>query len=109
MPRRPRVQDGGTADRTRLTDAQLLALLRGLHAQYKAAYGSPRMDRELRRVRLPGEQDAGGAADARARPASAPQAPLQGDDRFEACAAGGGQRAGARLHRRRPIEPGPPI
>jgi putative transposase len=39
---------GGTPDRTRLTDTQLLALLRSLHAQYKAAYGSPRMYRELR-------------------------------------------------------------
>jgi putative transposase len=32
----------------RLTDAQLLALLRSVHTQYKAAYGSPRMYRELR-------------------------------------------------------------
>ena len=39
---------GGTPDRTRLTDAQLLALLRSMHAKYKAAYGSPRMYRELR-------------------------------------------------------------
>ena len=41
-------KSGGTPDRTRLTDAQLLMLLRGVHAQYKAAYGSPRMYRELR-------------------------------------------------------------
>jgi len=39
---------GGTPARTRLTDAQLLILLRSVHAQYKAAYGSPRMYRELR-------------------------------------------------------------
>ena len=39
---------GGTPERTRLTDAQLLMLLRNVHAQYKAAYGSPRMVRELR-------------------------------------------------------------
>ncbi len=39
---------GGIPDRTRLTDAQLLMLLRSVHAQYKAAYGSPRMYRELR-------------------------------------------------------------
>ena len=39
---------GGTPDRTRLTDGQLLMLLRSVHAQYKAAYGSPRMYRELR-------------------------------------------------------------
>lgn len=41
-------KSGGTPDRTRLTDAQLLMLLRSVHAQYKAAYGSPRMYRELR-------------------------------------------------------------
>jgi putative transposase len=39
---------GGAPDRTRLTDAQLLAVIRALHAQYKAAYGSPRMYLELR-------------------------------------------------------------
>lgn len=39
---------GGTPDRTRLTAAQLLTLLRSVHAKYKAAYGSPRMFRELR-------------------------------------------------------------
>jgi putative transposase len=32
----------------RLTDAQLLALMRAIHAQYKGAYGSPRMHDELR-------------------------------------------------------------
>lgn len=39
---------GGTPDRTRLTDAQMLALLRAIHAAFKGAYGSPRMVRELR-------------------------------------------------------------
>ena len=41
-------KQGGTRDRTRLTDAQLLAWIRALHAELKGAYGSPRMVRELR-------------------------------------------------------------
>lgn len=40
---------GGTPDRKHLTDAQLLALIRAIHAEVKRAYGSPRMTRELRR------------------------------------------------------------
>ena len=39
---------GGTPDRKRLTVAQLLALIRAIHAEVKRAYGSPRMTRELR-------------------------------------------------------------
>ncbi len=39
---------GGTPDRKRLTDSQLLALIRAIHAELKGAYGSPRMVRELR-------------------------------------------------------------
>ena len=39
---------GGTPHRKRLTDAQLLALLRAIHAELKGAYGSPRMLAELR-------------------------------------------------------------
>jgi transposase InsO family protein len=41
-------QCGGTPDRRGLTDAQLLALIRSIHAELKGAYGSPRMVRELR-------------------------------------------------------------
>jgi putative transposase len=40
---------GGTPDRKRLTDAQMLAVIRAIHAELKGAYGSPRMVRELRR------------------------------------------------------------
>lgn len=40
---------GGTQGRKRLTDAQLLALIRAIHADVKRAYGSPRMTQELRR------------------------------------------------------------
>jgi transposase InsO family protein len=39
---------GGTPDRKRLTDSQMLALIRAIHAELKGAYGSPRMVRELR-------------------------------------------------------------
>ncbi len=39
---------GGTPARKRLTDAQMLALIRAIHAELKGAYGSPRMLRELR-------------------------------------------------------------
>ena len=39
---------GGTPDRKRLTDAQMLALIQAIHSELKSAYGSPRMARELR-------------------------------------------------------------
>ena len=39
---------GGKPSRTRLTDIQMLALIRVIHAELKGAYGSPRMTRELR-------------------------------------------------------------
>ena len=39
---------GGKANRRRLTDAQLLALIRAIHEELKGAYGSPRMVLELR-------------------------------------------------------------
>lgn len=39
---------GGTANRKRLTDAQLLLLIQSIHAEVKGAYGSPRMAREIR-------------------------------------------------------------
>lgn len=39
---------GGKPDRRRLTDAQMLALIRAIHAEFKGSYGSPRMVRELR-------------------------------------------------------------
>jgi len=39
---------GGTPHRQRLTDAQLLVLIRTIHAELKGAYGSPRMLVELR-------------------------------------------------------------
>ena len=39
---------GGTPQRKRLTDVQLLALIRSVHAEVKGAYGSPRMTIEIR-------------------------------------------------------------
>jgi putative transposase len=39
---------GGTAQRKRLTDIQLLTLIRSVHAEVKGAYGSPRMTIEIR-------------------------------------------------------------
>jgi transposase InsO family protein len=39
---------GGKLGRKRLTDAQMLALIQTIHAEFKGSYGSPRMVRELR-------------------------------------------------------------
>ena len=39
---------GGKPDRKRLSESQMLALIRAIHAELKGAYGSPRMVRELR-------------------------------------------------------------
>jgi len=39
---------GGSAERKRLTDAQMPALIQAIHAELRGAYGSPRMVRELR-------------------------------------------------------------
>ncbi len=39
---------GGRPDRKRLTDSQMLALIRAIHTELRGAYGSPRMVRELR-------------------------------------------------------------
>ena len=38
---------GGSPDRKRLSDVQLLALIRSIHVEFRGAYGSPRMHREL--------------------------------------------------------------
>ena len=39
---------GGSPNRKRLSDAQMLTLIQSIHQQLKGAYGSPRMVRELR-------------------------------------------------------------
>ncbi len=41
-------KSGGRPDRQRLTDRQMLALIRSIHVELKGDYGSPRMTRELR-------------------------------------------------------------
>ena len=38
---------GGSPQRKRLTDTQMLALIRAIHRELKGSYGSPRMVREL--------------------------------------------------------------
>lgn len=48
---------GGTPDRKRLTDAQMLALIQAIHQELKGAYGSPRMVRELRERRFPASKE----------------------------------------------------
>jgi transposase InsO family protein len=50
-------KQGGTPDRTRLTDAQLLALIRAIHDALKGADGSPRMVRELRGRGVPASKE----------------------------------------------------
>jgi putative transposase len=48
---------GGTPDRKRLTDAQMLALIQAIHRELKGAYGSPRMVRELRGRGFPASKE----------------------------------------------------
>jgi putative transposase len=48
---------GGSPNRKHLTDAQLLAVIRSLHAELKGAYGSPRMLKEIRARGFPVGKD----------------------------------------------------
>ena len=48
---------GGSPNRQRLTDAQMLALIQAIHAELKGAYGSPRMVRELRGRGFPASKE----------------------------------------------------
>lgn len=48
---------GGSTTRTRLTDAQMLALIQAIDKELKGAYGSPRMVRELRDRRFPASKE----------------------------------------------------
>ncbi len=43
---------GGTPDRKRLTDCQMLALIRSIYKEFKGAYGAPRVVKELRSRRF---------------------------------------------------------
>ena len=44
---------GGVEDRKHLTDEQMLTIVESIHVEYKGAYGSPRMTRELRNRGVP--------------------------------------------------------
>jgi putative transposase len=48
---------GGTPDHKRLTEAQMLALIRAIHEELKGAYGSPRMVKELRGRGFPASKE----------------------------------------------------
>lgn len=48
---------GGRPDRKRLTDTQMVALLKAVHAELKGVYGSPRMVRELRGRGFPASKE----------------------------------------------------
>ena len=50
-------KQGGTPDRMRLTDAQMLGWIRAIHAALKGAYGSPSMVRELRGRGVPASKE----------------------------------------------------
>jgi putative transposase len=82
-------QGGGTPDRRGLTDAQLPALIRSIHAELKGAYGSPRMVHELRARGFSASTARVERPDAQARHPGAPQAPRHGHDRLQAQPAGG--------------------
>ena len=55
---------GGSPNRKRLTEEQLLALIQAIHKALKGAYGSPRMVRELRSRGISCQQASRRAADA---------------------------------------------
>ena len=48
---------GGSPQRQRLTDAQMLALIQTIHNELKGAYGSPRMLREVRGRGFPASKE----------------------------------------------------
>jgi len=50
-------RDGGTPERKRLTDAQMLTLIRAIYAELKGAYGSPRITKELRDRGFPASKE----------------------------------------------------
>ena len=48
---------GGSPNRTRLTDAQMLSLIQAIHQELERAYGSPCMVRELRDSGFPASKE----------------------------------------------------
>jgi hypothetical protein len=75
---------GGRPDRQRLTDRQMLALIRSIHAELKGAYGSPRMVRASCAPEASRPAGTGRTADARQRHPRPPQAALPGHDGLQA-------------------------
>lgn len=50
-------QLGGKPVKKRLTDSQMLALIRAIHAEHKGSYGSPRMVTEIRHRGFPASKE----------------------------------------------------
>lgn len=50
-------KDDCTPNRKRLTDAQMLVLIRTIHAELKGAYGRPRIVKELRARGFPASKE----------------------------------------------------
>lgn len=48
---------GGKPNRKRLSDAQMLTMIKAIHAEFKGIYGSPRMVRELRDRGFPASKE----------------------------------------------------
>jgi putative transposase len=48
---------GDTPNWKRLTDAQMLTLIRAIHAEFRDAYGSPRMAEEIRGRGIPASKE----------------------------------------------------
>jgi hypothetical protein len=79
---------GARANRKRLTDGQLLTLIRMIHAELKGAYGSPRMADEIRSSGFPArERRLARLMCENSIRAGQSQAALQGHDGFETQAA----------------------
>ena len=90
---------GGTPNRKRLADSQMLARIRAIHAELKGAYGSPGRVKEIWwGGGFPRRQGAGRTVDAREQHSWPAQAALQGDDGLEAFAASGAEPAESELH-----------
>jgi len=53
----PAWRRGGAPNRKRLSNSQMLALIRAIHAELKGDYGSPRMARELRARGFPASKE----------------------------------------------------
>ncbi len=89
---------GGSPTRTRLTDAQMLALIKAIHQELKGAYGSPRMVMELRDRGFPASKERVERLMRGKRHPGEAQATLQGHDGLQALAAGSAEPAGTGLH-----------